>query len=124
MQDWSMVPLHIRCTERNKIDQSYPNDDAKWWKITEEVAERMGRGRIKEPYNGIPMPVLEYAKTLRGNRAEMAALAGACKVEVRDLEAGLRSLKRGALKEKKEPKYEEMTEGEIRNDSWLIEEEV
>ena len=35
MQDWSMIPLHVRCTERWKIDPTYPDDDAKWWKFQE-----------------------------------------------------------------------------------------
>lgn len=30
-QDWSMIPLHIRLTERRKIDPNYPDDDARWW---------------------------------------------------------------------------------------------
>lgn len=36
MQDWSMIPLHIRCTRRKDIDPNYHGDDAKWWKTEEK----------------------------------------------------------------------------------------
>ena len=36
MQDWSMIPLHIRCTERWKIDPNYPDDNARWWRLEEQ----------------------------------------------------------------------------------------
>jgi len=39
MSDWSHIPLHIRCTERWKIDPSYPKDDATWWRL-EEASKR------------------------------------------------------------------------------------
>lgn len=33
MQDWSHIPIHIRCSERWKIDPSYPQDGCAWWRV-------------------------------------------------------------------------------------------
>jgi hypothetical protein len=34
-----MIPLHLRLTERWKIDPTYPNDDAKWWQAEERKTD-------------------------------------------------------------------------------------
>lgn len=59
MQDWSMIPLHLRCTERNKIDPDYPHDDAKWWRFQEKWARRETFG-VDHIYDRIPMRVIEF----------------------------------------------------------------
>lgn len=40
MIDYTHIPLHIRCTERYKIDPEYPDDDAKWWKYQTERGDK------------------------------------------------------------------------------------
>ena len=36
MIDYSHIPIHIRCTERYKIDPQYPDDGCKWWQYQTE----------------------------------------------------------------------------------------
>lgn len=33
MIDYSHIPIHIKCTERWKIDPLYPADGCRWWKL-------------------------------------------------------------------------------------------
>jgi len=121
MSDWSMIPLHVRCTERWKIDPTYPEDGCRFWKLTENATKRMGEERAKEPYGGVPKMVLEYAATLRGDVFALQNLAGTCKVRVEDINSGVKGVRRGSELGSKQItyKYEEMTEREIQNDTWL-----
>lgn len=41
MSEWASIPIHLRLTERWKIDPNYPNDTAKWWQL-EEKKTRVG----------------------------------------------------------------------------------
>lgn len=91
MQDWSMIPLHVRCTERYKIDSNYPEDDARWWALNEAVANRDTRGPSQPVYSHIPDIVLDFAETFDGNRMALESLAGACKVGAEDLGLAMRA---------------------------------
>src|SRR6056297_3057427 len=39
--DWARIPLHMRCTQRNWIDEKYPADDARWWSAHEKRGDAM-----------------------------------------------------------------------------------
>ena len=122
MQDWSMVPVHIRCTERKRIDPNYPDDDAKFWRLTEENSRRMGSNRIFSNYGKVPKVVLEYARELqkRGDRLAMQNLAGACRVSLETVQKALAEDQR-RTPAGRQRKYEEMSSGEIARDRWLQE---
>lgn len=121
MQDWTHIPIHIRCTERWKIDPNYPEDGCRFWKLTEESANRMGDERAKEPYGGVPTVVLEYAETLRGDVLALQNLAGTCRVPIEAINSGVKAIRRGYELGSKQlrHKYETMTEQEIKADAWL-----
>lgn len=121
MQDWTHIPIHIRCTERWKIDPNYPEDGCRFWKLSENVAKRMGDERAKPPYGGVPGVVLKYAATLRGDIYALQGLAGACRVRIEDINSGVKGVRRGSELGSKQIhyKYEEMTEREIEQDAWL-----
>lgn len=117
MIDWTHIPIHIRCTERNKIDPRYPLDDARWWRLTEQKAERTGEKRA-EPYARVPDIVCEYATS---GRADLVALAGACKVDALEMKQAVDQYRKtGSLRRVRyEHKYREMTASEIENDPYL-----
>jgi hypothetical protein len=121
-----MIPLHVRCTERWKIDPNYPSDGCRFWKLTENMTNRMGEERAKEPYGGVPAVVLEYADKLRGDVFALQNLAGTCRVRVEDINSGVKAIRRGYELGSKQLKYvyEEMTEREIETDEWLQKETV
>jgi hypothetical protein len=123
MQDWSMIPIHIRCTERWKINPNFPEDACKFWKLSENLSKRMGKERAKPPYGGVPGVVLEYASTIRGDVFSLQNLAGTCKVPVEAINSGVKAVRRGYVLGSKQLSYpyEEMSETEIRGDKWLQE---
>jgi len=115
MQDWSMIPLHIRCTERYKIDPNYPDDGAKWWRFSEDRARRPGEGRF---YVGsrIPLHVTEYAA--QAGAGQLVDIAGALKVPVKALEGSVRTHRRfGFIAQARRIDF--MTEQEIAKDPYL-----
>lgn len=122
MQDWSMIPLHIRCTQRERINPDYPHDDAVWWQQAEAFAKWADRHRSASSYLNIPRSVLEYANSIRENRHAFELAAGACRVSLTALASGVRDVHRYRKGREQKP-LEEMSEREIALDAWLQKEE-
>lgn len=117
---WESIPLHIRCTERRKIDPTYPDDDATWWRLSERLARREDYS-YREPHGGLTATVVAYASKLSSDGDELAGLAGACRVSSRELQNAIKEHRRGKRIGESRYKrvYEEMSEAEIRSDKWL-----
>lgn len=65
-QNWTMIPLHIRCTERWKIDPNYPKDTARWWEMQEKAdrltrARKVGRPELSEFQKEVSAYVKEHS---------------------------------------------------------------
>lgn len=62
-----MIPLHIRCTQRNRIDPGYPMDDAAWWRMEESKRDSsVGPGERAWTKAGSQQELLEFIKESGG----------------------------------------------------------
>lgn len=77
MIDWESIPIHLRCTCREKIDPRYPGG-ARWWKQQDLHARAGVSPEERSAHKDVPcrskyLPVL--LKTLDGREANSRELA-------------------------------------------------
>jgi hypothetical protein len=62
MTDFAHIPLHIRLTDRRKIDENYPaGNDARWWQMQELTARVSKARRTNRPeLNGLQKELAAY----------------------------------------------------------------
>lgn len=122
MQDWSMIPIYIRLTERNKIDPRYPQDDAKWWKMQDMAARRQSFGS-ENAYARVPDIVAEWYinQPDEGPRVTAEAAAGALSIPVGQFNGAIKNYKRfGSVKQRPPSFYSgQMSESEASRDPYL-----
>lgn len=118
-QDWSHIPIHIRCTQRERIDPNYPLDGTKFWKLVEGTSTVH---RTNSVYEKIPRVVLEFAYEIREDRLALENLAGICRVPVELISERAHGVIRGEG-HGVQREYREMSKLEIARDEWLKENE-
>lgn len=70
MIDYSHVPIHIKCTERWKIDPHYPKDGCRWWKFQLERPEYITRFLVRGVNGGAVDRAKEIQEQLEGAHNE------------------------------------------------------
>jgi hypothetical protein len=114
-----MIPLHLRCTERHKIDPEYPTDDARWWRLQEQRAS-VESDRRPGIYARIPDVVASWFCE-NPDYADGAAIADVIGIGHHQFLAAMKNYRKyGTLRRDPPAFYSgEMTEQEIAFDKYL-----
>ena len=119
MTDLSHIPIHVRLTERWKIDPKYNPDT---YNKLETLFERFKDGGAYTDWN-VPDSVIEWVSDHAGSDGNLnhviSDAAAAMKMPHLALQAIIKNYRRlGARRHR--VKYEELSDGEIKRDVWLM----
>ena len=82
MIDYTQIPLHIKLTERWKIDPEY---DAHKYYRDMELKERRQSTTNRRPERTVPDSVIEFARRrIHGQQRRLLEIAGAVGMPIRD----------------------------------------
>lgn len=75
MTDYTHIPLHIRCTGRHLIDPTYPDDDAKWWRL-EESKRAINGPQLGQGGSELQRRLMSVLSDREATRRELAEALG------------------------------------------------
>jgi hypothetical protein len=121
MSEWTSIPIHLRLTERWKIDPNYPDDTAKWWKLQEISARR--ENIDTRLYARIPDIVAKwYTSNPAYERVSGGYLSAHYRMTEEQFQGAMTEYRRYGTLQRTLPDYYrgDMTVREEKYDEWLV----